>query len=60
MWVTCAVCGRQYVDDDYITDTRTYNICHECYKRGYRIRLSVSNSTKADIPSSPTPNGEGE
>ena len=50
MWVTCAICGKQYVDDEYITDTRTYNICPLCYKKGYRIELKTSKTTSTSSP----------
>lgn len=32
MWVKCAECGRNFVED-YVTDTRTQFICKKCQRK---------------------------
>jgi len=48
MWVNCAICGRNFVDQQYITDTRTYNICDKCFKAGHRIELKSASGTTSE------------
>ena len=45
MWVTCAICQKDYVDSEYITDIRTYNICDKCYRAGYRLEFKTTGNT---------------